>query len=312
MRTLVLLNRGADGGKAVVKWRRVESGLRGLLGESRTVCVETEDWAKAVGRVVNGGRGDCLIVAAGGDGTVQKVANLVLALPSPLASQVAFGAIGLGSSNDFHKPRNGVVRDVGVPVRCAVAGAAPQNVLRVDYTDEGGVHQIVHAVANCSLGMVAVGNDLFNRRSGLMGFCRKLGSPMGIAVASLAGLFCGRGPTVRLRIDGGDVYGGGVSLFGAYVNPNFAGRLRYAGPTSVSSDHMGILLAPEIGLWRRVRLFRRASGGGLGGGGDVQTWAGTSCEMALSEASPLEMDGEVVRAREVRITLVPGALRVCR
>ena len=310
MRTLVLLNRGADGGKAAIKWRRLEPDLRGLLGGSPTVCVETEDWAEAVDGAASAD--ECLIVAAGGDGTVHKVADLILAISCPVSLRIVLGAIGLGSSNDFHKPQNGAADIAGVPVRCAIAGAAAQNVLRVAYVDDRGAHHVKYAVTSCSLGMVAAGNDLFNRCWGPVGLSRRLSAAAGIGCASLAGLLHARDPSVQLWIDGSDVYRGQVSLLSVYINPHFAGRLRYLGPTSVSSPYMGIVVVPAIGLWRRVGLLRRAAGVGLGAGGDVQTWEGISCEMKLNEASPLEIDGEVVRIREARVMLVPGALRVCR
>jgi diacylglycerol kinase family enzyme len=50
-------------------------------------------------------RGETDFVAAGGDGTVNAVVSALVENASPDAlRRIRLGAVGLGSSNDFHKP----------------------------------------------------------------------------------------------------------------------------------------------------------------------------------------------------------------
>ncbi len=134
MNALVLLNGHAGGGLARDRWRLLAAELAPLFGGTPTVLDHTHDWPGAVAEAIRAG--PALILAAGGDGTVHRVANLILSVPRQTGLQVVLGAVGLGSSNDFHKPPCGRQCIRGTPVRCRPNLARPQNVLRVSFQDD--------------------------------------------------------------------------------------------------------------------------------------------------------------------------------
>ena len=98
----VFLNERASYGRASKRWAAVEGELRARAGE-----FDVEP-AASLARVAESvrlafDRGERVFIAAGGDGTVNMLVNAIMALED--RSNVSLGAVGLGSSNDFHKQR---------------------------------------------------------------------------------------------------------------------------------------------------------------------------------------------------------------
>lgn len=310
MNVMVLLNSRAGNGSAAGRWRCLEDGLAAELGRPATVYDQSADWASLVARASR--NGPAMVIAAGGDGTVHRVANLLLADGRRDETVALLGAVALGSSNDFHKPLDGCRRIRGVPVRCGWADAVRQNVLRVEHGRGTGSRQVEYAVTGCSLGMVALGNELFNRRWGPVRPARRLGAGPGMWCASLAAIARQRSFGVSLTVDGRPAYEGRACHVGLYVNRHFTGRLSYGGTVGVASARMGVVVVPQMSLPTRVALLKRAVRHGLSDDPRVRSWQAASCEVTLSRPGLLEMDGEVTEASQVRVQLAPGALGVCR
>ena len=309
MRTLVLINRKAGSGEATEGWQRIAPKLVNVLGARPSLYDESRDWRRPIEEAARAG--PCLVTAAGGDGTVHRVANLLLALRPALRERTLLGAVGFGSSNDFHKPADEHSRFLGVPVRCWPRRTIRQNVLRVDYLDPAGDWHTEYAVASASVGVVALGNDLFNRRWGPVGACRSLGTAPGIWCASLAGVCRRGGIPVTLSVDGRPAYEGMTCLLGFYVNRHIGGGLSYPNSVDPGSPYMGISLLANVTVLRRVYLLGRAARGALPGPPHTLLWRALTSRCVLERPVLLEMDGEVTRAREIHVRLVPRALRVC-
>jgi len=309
MKTIVLRNPTAGGGKALAKWRRIAGELEALESDAAPVCDDRATWPRQVREALR--HDDILVIAAGGDGTVHDVANIILSLDVGEKRRVCLGAIGLGSSNDFHKPACGT-SCCGVPVRCDANHVALQNVLRLTVTGEDGGVRIKRVVANASAGVIARGNDLFNRRWGPVGVVRALGPGPGIVCASVCAVALQRTAAVALRVDGEDVFSGAAPLVGLFVNRHFAGALSYADQTDVQSEHMGVAFLEDVGLPARLSLLSAAANGGLAASSRLRFLHATQCECTFESPQLLEMDGEVVRAKSFRADLERASLKVCR
>jgi Diacylglycerol kinase catalytic domain len=154
---VLLLNLGAHGGRAAAKWRRV----RPALERRSRLAVHTPGTPAELERAVDAALrgGEQLIVAGGGDGTVNAVLNAIMdpIFDRPRA-EGTLGAIGLGSSNDFHKPFTRERRVGRVPVRVSAERARRVDVGRADMQLSSGERRVRYFLLNASVGLIAAGN----------------------------------------------------------------------------------------------------------------------------------------------------------
>ena len=154
---LIIVNERANAGNGARRWRKVEAALRNSGAAFDVASTDSEaDAERVVAAAAT--QGHEVVVAAGGDGTVNGVLNAILTN----GTDVALGAIGLGSSNDFHKPFAPDKCVDGVPVRLDPTQAVRADVGRATLTEPSGATRIRYFVLNASVGVVAQGNAFFN------------------------------------------------------------------------------------------------------------------------------------------------------
>lgn len=307
MNVLVLRNPGA--GRAAAGWPLLRDEMERTLPAAPRVCDDLRAWPAAVEELGRSGPG--LVLAAGGDGTVHRAVNILLALPEEARANLCLGVAGLGSSNDFLKSPPGAGRVGGVPVRWRPGDAVVQNVLRVEYRDGAGAVRVEYAATSCNVGIVAAGNDRFNRGRGVIGACRRLGASAGVLAATVSAAFRRPAVSLLLTLDGRELFAGRIELAAAFVNPHFAGRLRFPSLANPGSPAMGVAVLPEAGVCRRAALLATTARRGLPSP-PALCGEGQECEMVPDRPTLLEMDGEVATAARIRVRLLRGALRVCR
>jgi diacylglycerol kinase family enzyme len=307
---LVLLNPTAGGGRALGRWREVARSLNGRLGPFE-LC-ESGAPGRVEARIAGCLRlGERRFVAAGGDGTVNLlIASLVnVATPADLA-EVKIGAVGLGSSNDFHKPfRNGGRH--GVPCRLDFGGAAPRDLGVLLYTDPAGVARRRVWINNASVGVTADGNYRFNQPDVLLRWLKRVSTGASIGYAALSALMAHRPRRLILQRDEGPRVAMTVSNLGVVKNPYFAGSLRYDSPFEPASGEFFVHLLeaqrPLRLLPTLIGLARGRFAGRFGG----HSWQATRLAIDAPAPFPIEVDGEGVLARRACFVLRPGCLRVC-
>lgn len=306
---LVLLNPTAGGGRGRARWRGLTQRLNGQLGPfelcDASLPRHVEARVAACLRV-----GERRFVAAGGDGTVNLlVASLVnVASPADLA-RVAVGAVGLGSSNDFHKPFRDRLR--GIPYRLEFGAAARRDLGVLRYTDPDGAAHRRFWINNASVGVTADGNHRFNAPGPLLRHLKRVSSGLGIAYAALSALLAHRPRRMRLQTDDGPIVTVSVSNLGVVKNPHFAGSLRYDSPFEPASGAFHVHLLEGQSRARLLSALLGLARGRFAGRPGSRSWRASKLMLQAAEPFPIEVDGEVVLARRACFALRPGCLRVC-
>ena len=161
---LIFLNPAAGGGRALDRWDGIAPRLASLNGIQLHLLDGQADGLQVLIDAVQ--RGETEIVAAGGDGTVNAVLTMLMqpALRDN-PGRLTFGAIGLGSSNDFHKPATDTVEDCPCKLDFAHARLRDVGMLTAEVN---GTRVYRYFISNASIGATADANREFNEPDRLL------------------------------------------------------------------------------------------------------------------------------------------------
>jgi diacylglycerol kinase family enzyme len=310
---LILVNPNSGGGTALEKWQRIEHRVADIVGSFETAIVDGADEARALvaSRLA---AGETRFVAAGGDGTVNLVLSTLVDAGSEITLRGVFlGAIGLGSSNDFHKPFDaaGHISIDGIPARLDFTRGVLHDVGLVTFHDDAGYpgHRIW--LINSSIGVTAEANGLFNRPTAVLGVLKRWATPLAIVYAAVHSILRRRTQELAISIDGSDAEIRRISNLGIVKNPHFAGSLRYDSPHDPGDGHFWVHTLDAMSIPRLlVALSRLATGKSSDQPGATSQLA-DSVKIDSDRPFAIEGDGEVVYARAALFRVMPRLLRVC-
>jgi len=306
---VVFLNRRASYGRGGAAWDRVRPELERRTGPLEVVEIGSDEGVREAVREA-AGRGERAFIAAGGDGTVHTLANALVDLGE--GADVTLGAVGLGSSNDFHKPFDRGAFVCGVPVRVDCGRAEPRDVIRVVYEEESGRTATRCAVINASIGVAAEANAGFNEPTPFVRCVRRLSVDAAIVASVLRTLATYRDVACRIAVDGADQGAHSVSSLGIVKNPHFAGAFCYDEPVEPDDGLLGVHLCERLTRFQVLATLAALSRRRFSGRPKTRSWKGSRVSVDGERAFALEMDGEVVLARRAEFTALRKRLRCCR
>jgi diacylglycerol kinase family enzyme len=295
---LILVNPRAGGGQGRARWERLGLGLPAVFPESEAAAVQAVQAAAAAGEQV--------IVSASGDGGVHLVIN---ALMDPATDRprwpVAVGAIGLGSSNDFHKPMNGKPVAMGAPEEADLG--------RVDMVLADGTSKVAYFVLNSSMGAVAKGNARYNHPTGILAILKGLSPALAIQWSSVEAVGMFANVPASVEVDGERVPGVAITNLGVLKRVHFAGDMRYDTPVTPADGSFDVNLCVDMTRLEFIKAMLAIGSGKFLAARLPKTyhWRATRVKVLPAVPTPLELDGEVHLVKEAEYRLVPRAIRLC-
>ena len=317
---LIIVNPGAGGGASRARWKRVESVIRADIASDASVrtvdrpcsvqCLgDPAGLHEAVQTALAAGETD--FVAAGGDGTVNRLLNVLIGAATPAQrAALRLGAIGLGSSNDFHKPLQGSRYRCGVPVRLDLARAALRDVGMLEYSDGEHPARRHYFLVNASIGVTAEANAFFNHPDACLRGLKRMHTPTAIAYAALRTLLRYQGLRLTVQSAGSGCRDVDLSNLAILKSPHFAGSLRFAEPAQYANGQFSVHLFTKLSRIGLVAALYRLSRGQAGTSTD-HAWSSASVAVSSERPFAVEIDGEVVHARVARFAVQACSLRVC-
>lgn len=308
---IVILNPKAGGGTALARWRRIEPRVRERIGDyTLSVAVSEAMVEETVAEALE--RGEREFVAAGGDGMVNLVMSAILATaPAGTLKTVRLGAVGLGSSNDFHKPHSSGDLIEGVPVKLDFDAAIPHDIGVLTYLDEANELRSRRWLINASVGTTAEANRFFNHPTRLLRTLKRVLPSLGMVYAALRTVLAYRGGKMVLTVDESETVYTRVKNLGIVKNPHFTGALRYDTPYERGGGHFYVHLLKNVPLPSLTLTLVGLLRGKFAGRKGARSWRATRLRIEADHPFAVEGDGEVVTATRAYITMVPDLLQVC-
>ncbi len=306
---LVLLNKYSNNGRGLKKWEAFRPELEKKYAKGKySVYSDFGGFSKRLSIEI--GKGERELVSAGGDGTIHFLLNQIMQIKKSRRKTLVMGAIGLGSSNDFHKPQSAPMGKNGrVPHKLDFENARAHNVGQVDFEDEQGRRQKRYFIINSSIGIIAQANYLFNSKERIISWLKSRWVMGTIWYAALKTLFRARNVKARIKV-GGESLLTEVTSLSVLITPFVSGNFRYDFNVSPQSDYLGVALCEQMGVLARLKTIFFLSRSKFRGLPKTRTWEASQVEIFPDSLTPLELDGEVFLARKIKIRLLQGILKV--
>ena len=293
MRIAVILNPAADRGRAGERRAEIERGLAGHGLAYELFVTRGPGHATELARAALEA-GFAAVAAAGGDGTLNEVAQALV------GSGVPMGIIPCGSGNDF-------VKAVGIPGD--VAGA-------LDVLARGRAREVdVGAVEADGLGTRYFLNCFGAGIDGQIALdykrMRFLRGELGYLWAAVFELFRFRGVRARVEADGSR-YEGVLALLPLQNGPYAGGGFHMAPGAAPDDGFLDLVLVEDRSVPRRFPLLVRFRDGTylrLPGTRRIRV---REVRVELTRPVPAHLDGEILPkpVSSLRAEVRPGALRV--
>jgi diacylglycerol kinase family enzyme len=308
---LVLFNPRAGSGRAVERWRWVEGFVCSRDPGCEVIVPERPDH---VGDIVDHAlrRGERRFVAAGGDGTVNLLVGALLERARGLLGEVMLGAVGLGSSNDFHKPASPSNLVGVVPCRLDFGAARAIDVGWLRCRTPDGRTVARPWVINASIGATADGNEYFSASpTRTIRVLRRLSTDVALAWAAIRAVATNRPRPLTLALDGGSRFTLPVRNLGVVKNPHFTGMLRYDSPFIPDDGAFFVHALASGSCWALWSALASLARGRFTGRPGTLSWRARRLFVSAREPFAVEADGEIVLTRAATFGVEPRALRVC-
>lgn len=287
-RAFAIVNPAAGSGRGAKLARTLAEEFR-AAGISLEIAVSPgpgEAARLAAGAVEGGHR---TIVAVGGDGTANEIAN------GMIGSGAVLGLYPIGAGNDL-------ARTLGYPrgrrrhIARFLAQARPRTI------DVGEVNGRVF------LNVAGVGID-GHVAERIRASARVVGRRFGYLVGALVSIATYRPQAMEVRIDGVPRLGRFLTVV-ASNGRYFGGGMHPAPRARLDDGELDVTVAGDLGRLDSVLALARLYRGTHENGTTIVTLRAKRVEIDLERALPIQVDGEVARVERLEIGVRPAALAV--
>jgi YegS/Rv2252/BmrU family lipid kinase len=293
VRTCVIFNPTARGEKA----NRFRRHLDDIAGESTIkLTAGPHDARRLAAEAVR--EGFELVIAAGGDGTVNEVLNGICDTPEGF-DRVRLGVLPLGTVNVF-------ARELGIPPRLEQAWKilrlARETRIDLPYVEHGvnGARQKRYFAQLAGAGLDARAIELVKWQ------VKKAVGPLAYVMAGLHALLSV--PSKITATGGGGSGTGGLVLIGN--GRLYGGKFRLFPKADLRDGLLEIAVLPQVNWFTLVRCCPDLLLRGTLPDSVVQLFQAASVTLTSQTSTPLQIDGELIGTLPATFSLEPSGLRV--
>jgi diacylglycerol kinase (ATP) len=299
---LLIVNPHSANGSTGRRWPAIEAKLRPLLPPFDVAFSERQGHATTIAREA-AERYGC-IALVGGDGTVNEVANGLIANDCPLRSDLALGIICRGTGSDFIRTL-GIPRDLeGAAERLAMGKVREIDVGKIRYRSPDGSEAVRYFLNEADIGMGAVVCDRVNRSS------KRLGGRLSFLRAILTTTLTYRPHLVDLSLDGAPAQ---QMLLGNawFANGQYSGGgIRDAPRARLDDGLLDVVCMGDMNLLQKVFSFRKLRSGAFVDLPQVTYRTARRIEAESAATVGISTEGEVIGTLPATFELIDERLKV--
>jgi diacylglycerol kinase (ATP) len=302
--THIILNPASAAGRTRSKIPEMLRQLGFYFGDSYSLHITRrplDATASTFKAVLNGAR---LVVAIGGDGTIQEVVNGMFSNGDLLNPECRLGIINCGTGHGF-------AQSLGLPVSIEAQMELLRDgdfltidIGRVSFRDHRGELSRRYFVNECQLG---IGASVVRR---VHGRHKKLGGKAAFGLGVLETVFEHENQMIAMTLDQREVLGGVVTGI-VVANGAFTGGGMNLAPTARLDDGMlNVLVMHDLSIWQRLQSFPRIYTGSHLRMSLFSYREMKSLTVTSGETVQVEADGELLGETPCLIETIPSVLRV--
>lgn len=298
---LLIVNPRSANGSTGRRWAVIEQRLRRLLPPFDLVFTERPGHATELAR--ERGPAYQVVVAVGGDGTINEVVNGLAAAEGVAAGRVTLGIIPRGTGSDF-------VRTVGIPHNLSAAARvlARGTVRRLDLgrvhlTGRDGTPLTRFFINEGEVGMGAAVSDAVNRGS------KRLG-PISFWLGILTTMVRYRDRHVTLRVDEGPPQRLVLNNMWVANGRYSGGGMRSALRAKPDDGLLDVVVVRRAWPLLRARTLLTLRSGRFAVLPHVSYSRGRHIEVTASTPAPVEVEGELIGYTPAVFDILPAAVSV--
>ena len=300
-----ILNPRAAGGRAAKLWPKISQALDQRLGTVEPLFTERPEHATELTRHALA-QGYDLIIAVGGDGTANEVANGFLNDDKPINPNAKLGFIPVGTGSDLQRTL-GISSDVDEAAETIASGAPwPIDVGKATLVSHEGKPLSRYFINLLSLGMggdvsVRAKKNIFSGLSGKLAFL----------YATVAVFLTYRGKKVRVTLDGNQLSEELLIANIAIGNGRYHGGGMQPCPRAVMDDGLlEVTTIHHLGMFEFIRDLPVLYSDDVYQHPKVDHFRATSIRAESDEITRVEVDGEGLGRLPLEISVLPRILPV--
>jgi YegS/Rv2252/BmrU family lipid kinase len=308
MKTVAIVNPNASGRRTGRRWARIQTRIEAALGpfDARFTTAPLDATRLTRAALRNGAE---LILAVGGDGTVNEVVNGFFDQGQPIGAHAALGLLTSGTGGDFRR-----TFDLPLPIDAQLARIAqgrdrPIDLGRLAYTADDGGPGLRYFDNIASFGL----SGDTDRAVNALRAAKRLGGKAAFYAATIRSLLRYTAQPVQVRLDDQEEIAGRFTVGAVCNGQYFGGGMRIA-PDAVPDDaRFDVVLVDHGGKLELIRSL-----GAIYTGAHVASPRVTVRRAARIVATPapgagpvlLDVDGETPGRLPATFEMMPQALRL--
>jgi YegS/Rv2252/BmrU family lipid kinase len=302
---VVIVNPNSAGGQTRKRWPQLEASIKDALGEFHPLFTEHQGHATELCRSAVQ-QGTELVIAMGGDGTINEVVNGFFDGEQQISKTASFAVLPAGTGGDFVKTA-GVPKTLVDAARAIKEGTArPIDAARLRYMATDGKMAMRHFVNIASFGISGLVDRYVNKSS------KSLGGKASFAIATLKAGVVYKNAKCRLRLDGGAPVERTINTIAVANGRFFGGGMEIAPDARLDDGRFDVVTIGDVGLFTMARHSGKIYQGTHTKLPFVTCEKASRVEAESVDGSEvlLDVDGEQPGRLPASFEILPGALRV--